>query len=157
MGKLEIVIEPISMKLKLFLPGWVFISLVLLGMNYWQNTRIVPTTPWIAKDVVSGDSLIAYRQHKEFEVKLCGISAQSDKSRKYLLTLINKGDGNIVVNPVRTQWGVTVAEVFIQLKPDYETEIHINTEMVIAGMASLADDYLNCPSSYYLEMAEEIR
>ncbi len=145
------------MKLKLFLPGLAFISLVLVGMDYWQNTRIVPTTPWIVKDVVSGDSLIAYRKHKEFEVKLCGISGQSDKSREYLLTLISKGDGNVVVNPVQSEWRVTVAEVFVQLKPDYEREIHLSSEMVMAGVASLADDYENCPSAEYLEMAEGIK
>ena len=124
-------------------------------MNHWQNTRIVPSDPWIVKDVVSGDSFIASRKQKRFQVKLCGISANSDKSREYLRSLLNKGDGSVVVNPVRTEWGVTIAEVFVQLKPDYERESHLNTEMVTAGVATVAD-YKNCPSAEYLEMAEGI-
>ena len=119
------------------------IGLFLIGMNHWENTRITSTTPWIVKDVVSGDSFIASRKQKRFQVKLCGISANSDESREYLRSLLNKGDGSVVVNPVRTEWGVTIAEVFVQLKPDYERESHLNTEMVMAGVATVAD-YKDC-------------
>ncbi len=131
------------------------IGLFLILMNHWENTRITSTTSWIVKDVVSGDSFIASRKQKQFQVKLCGISASSDESREYLRSLLNKGDGSVVVNPVQTEWGVTIAEVFVQLKPDYETENHLNTEMVMAGVATIAD-YKSCPSAEYLEMAEGI-
>ncbi len=131
------------------------IGLFLIGMNHWQNTRIVPSDPWIVKDVVSGDRFIASRKGKEFKVKLCGISANSDESKEYLRSLLNKGDGSVVVNPVRTKGGVTIAEVFVQLKPDYERESHLNTEMVMAGVATIVD-YKDCPSAEYLEMAEGI-
>ncbi len=85
------------------------IGLFLIGMNHWENTRITSTTPWIVKDVVSGDSFIASRKQKQFQVKLCGISANSDESKEYLRSLLNQGDGSVVVNPVRTKWGVTIA------------------------------------------------
>ena len=131
------------LKIKSLLPAIAVIGLFLTLMNHWQNTRITSTTPWIVKDVVSGDSFIASRKQKQFQVKLCGISANSDESREYLRSLLNKGDGSVVVNSVRTEWGVTIAEVFVQLKPDYERESHLNTEMVMAGVATVAD-YKNC-------------
>ena len=132
------------------------ISLFLIAMNYWQHTRITLTTPWIVKDVVSGDRFVASRKSKNFKVKLCGISANSDESREYLRSLLNKGNGSVEVNTVRTEWGVTIAEVFVQLKPDYEREIHLNSEMVMAGVANVAEDYQDCPSAEYLERAEGI-
>ena len=56
---------------------------------------------------------------------------------------------------LQTVWGVTIAEVFVQLKPDYERESHLNTEMVMAGVATIVD-YKDCPSAEYLEVAEGI-
>ncbi len=67
-------------------------------------------------------------------------------------SLVNKGDGSVVVNPVKTEWGVTIAEVFVQLKPDREREIHVNTEMVMAGVATLDNPDI-CPSAEYLKIA----
>ena len=67
-------------------------------------------------------------------------------------SLLNKGDGSVVVNPVKTEWGVTIAEIFVRLKPDYEREIHVNTEMVMAGVATLDNPDI-CPSAEYLKMA----
>ena len=97
------------LKIKSLLPAIAFISLFLTGMNHWQNTRIIPSDPWIVTDVVSGDSFIASRKQKRFQVKLCGISANSDESREYLRSLLNQGDGSVVVNPVQTKGGVTIA------------------------------------------------
>ncbi len=106
------------LKIKSLLPAIAFISLFLTVMNHWQNTRIVPSDPWIVKDVISGGlgsaearsvRFIASRKQKQFQVKLCGISANSDESKEYLRSLLNKGDGSVVVNPVRTEWGVTIA------------------------------------------------
>ncbi len=121
-------------------------------MNHWQNTRIIPSDPWIVKDVVSGGlgsaearsvRFIVNRGDETLNIQLCSIYAKSDKSKEYLRSLLNKGDGSVVVNPVQTKWGVTIAEVFVQLKPDYERESHLNTEMVMAGVATIAD-YKNC-------------
>ncbi len=131
------------------------IGLFLIGMNHWQNTRIVPSDPWIVKDVVSGDRFIVNRGDETLNIQLCGIYAKSDESKEYLRSLLNKGDGSVVVNPVEKKGGVTIAEVFVQLKPDYERESHLNTEMVMAGVATVAD-YKDCPSAEYLEMAEGI-
>lgn len=144
------------LKIQPLLLGIAVIGLFLTAMNHWQNTRILPSTPWIVQDIVSGDRFTASRKHKQFQVKLCGISANSDESKDYLRSLISQGNGSVVVNPVKTEWGITVAEVFVQLKPDSERESHINSEMVMAGMANLAEDYKNCPSAEYLERAEGI-
>ncbi len=72
------------LKIQPLLLGIVSIGLLLIGMYYQQRNRITSNTPWIVQDVVSGNFLITSRKHKEFKVKLCGISANSDESRKYL-------------------------------------------------------------------------
>ncbi len=133
------------LKIKPLLFGVACLLLSITAINQFLNYRakFANTLPWIVKDVVSGDSFIASRKQKRFQVKLCGISANSDESKDYLRSLLNQGDGSVVVNPVQTKWGVTIAEVFVQLKPDYERESHLNTEMVMAGVATVAD-YKNC-------------
>ncbi len=87
-------------------------------MNHWQNTRIIPSDPWIVKDVVSGGlgsaearsvRFIVNRGDETLNIQLCSIYAKSDKSKEYLRSLLNQGDGSVVVNPVRTKWGVTIA------------------------------------------------
>jgi hypothetical protein len=58
----------------------------------------------------------------------------------------------LLVNIVKEDDGITVAEVFVQILPDYEREIHINSEMVSKGMAVLENPDI-CPSAEYLKMA----
>ncbi len=94
------------------------------------------------------------RSDEKLEVQLCGISASNEESKKYLLALLNKGDGSVVLDRVSKQEGTTIAEVFMQIKPD-RREIHLNTEMVIKNQAILSN-YQACPNAEYLEMAVEI-
>ena len=51
-------------------------------------------------------------------------------------SLIDQSDGTIYFLPIeKDRYGLTVAELWIPIKLDYEGEIHFNTAMVEAGMA----------------------
>lgn len=118
-------------------------------LNYRTQLAIADTSPWIVEEVIYGDRFIANRNGKQFTIYLCGIAA-GDQSKEYLRSLLNKG--NLVVNIVKEDDEITVAEVFVQILPDYEREIHINSEMVSKGMAVLENPDI-CPSAEYLKMA----
>ena len=134
--------------------------LFLVGIFYNQHLnhplKLRNPNPWIVTDVVSGDRFLVERNGKKLEVQLCGISASSDESREYLRSLLNKGDGSVILDKVQKKDGLTIAEVFMQIEPDYVQEIHLNTEMVLKGKAILGADYKACPNAEYLEMAVEI-
>ncbi len=140
--------------------------LFLVGIFYNQHLnhplKLRNPNPWIVTDVISGDRFLVERSGKKLEVQLCGISASSDESKEYLRSrrdplrgsLLNKGDGSVILDRVRKQKETTIAEVFVQIKT--EQEIHLNTEMVLKGKAILGADYKACPNAEYLEMAVEI-
>jgi hypothetical protein len=58
----------------------------------------------------------------------------------------------LIVDIVKEDDGITVAEVFVQLKPNYEKEIHLNSEMLKKGMAVFQNPDI-CPSAEDLKMA----
>ena len=134
------------------------LSIAITAVNQYLNYRLkfINTDPWMVKDVVSGDRFLVERNGEKLEVQLCGISASSDESREYLRSLLNKGDGSVILDKVQKKDGLTIAEVFMQIEPDYVQEIHLNTEMVLKGKAILGADYKACPNAEYLEMAVEI-
>lgn len=149
------------MKAKLFLaylrlkPLLYAIALLSLAVTiYYQFLNYRPkqrnSDPWIVTDVVSGDRFIASRGHQKLEIQLCGIYAKSNESREYLRSLLNKG--NLVVSQVEKSEKSIIAEVFVQLKPDYQQEIHINSEMITGKVASVFN-FRNCPSAEYLAIA----
>jgi hypothetical protein len=57
----------------------------------------------------------------------------------------------LLVNIVKEDDGITVAEVFVQILPDYEREIHINSEMVSKGMAVLENPDIQGKRILFLE------
>ena len=83
------------------------------------------------------------------EVQLCGISA-SKGSRDYLRSLINQGNGWVILDRVIDEDGITVAEVFVERHD--QQEIHLNTEMLMARKAILFN-YKACPNAEYFELA----
>ena len=133
------------------------LSIAITAVNQYLNYRLkfINTDPWMVKDVVSGDRFLVERSGKKLEVQLCGISAKSDESKEYLRSLIAQGDGSVVPDQIKKRDGLTVAEVFMQIEPDYVQEIHLNTEMVLKSQAILGADYKACPNAEYLEMAAE--
>jgi hypothetical protein len=143
----------VYLRIRKLLPAIAFLSLAAIIYNQFLNYRnaLANTAPWIVEEIIYGDRFIATRNGKQFEVHLCGIAA-GDKSKEYLRSLLNKG--NLIINTVKQDDGITVAEVFVQILPDYEREIHVNSEMVTEGMAVLENPDI-CPSAEYLKLAEE--
>ena len=140
------------LRLKSLLP---IIALLCIGvtlynqfLNYRPKQR--NSEQWRVINVISGDRFMASRGHQKLEVQICGIYAKSDESKKYLHSLLNKG--NLVIDKVSEEDGRTTAEVFVQLKPDYKQEIHVNTVM-ITGKAATVFNFRNCRSAEYLVMA----
>ncbi len=149
------------MKVKLFLaylrikPLLYAIALLSLAVTFYNQflnhrPKLRNTEPWIVIKVLSGDRFMASRGHQKLEIQLCGIYAKSDESREYLHSLLDKG--NLIVSQVEKSEKLIIAEVFVQLKPDYQQEIHVNSEMITGKVASVFD-YKDCPSAEYLVMA----
>ncbi len=117
-----------------------------------------------AGSIYDGDTLRVVRGSEEKKIRFCGIDAPEIKqplgikSRDYLRSLIAKGDGTIYVLEVESdRYGRTVAELFMPLKDSSGQEIHLNTEMIMAGFAWHYQQYSgNCPNQYGFEIAENI-
>ncbi len=140
-------------KIKPLLYTFAILCIAAIAVNQYINRRSkIYNNPWIVVDIISGDRFMAERKGQELEVKLCGISAKSNESQKYLRSLINQGDGWVILDRVEKQDGITIAEVFVQRHD--EQEIHLNTEMLMANKAILSN-YQACPNAEYFEMAAE--
>jgi hypothetical protein len=67
-----------------------------------------------------------------------------------LRSLIDKGDGTIEIEKVGDSF-----EAWIMLKPDFESQIHLNVEMLASGMATVdsatADKCLGKENLIYAE------
>lgn len=141
----------IYLRIKPLLQAIAVCSFSIIIINQFLNYRHLFTNnkPWKVKDVLSGNSLTVMRGDEKLNLKLCGISGGDED---YLRSLISKGNGSVVVNRISKEDNVTVAEVFIPLLPNYETEIHLNTEMITKGRATVVN-YSDCKSAEYLKMA----
>ncbi len=140
-------------RLKPLLYTFAILCIAAIAANQYIRRPKIYNNPWIVVDVISGDRFLVEREGQTLEVKLCGISA-SKASKEYLRSLINQGDGWVILDRVSKQNNLIVAEAFVQIKPDHQ-EIHLNTEMILKGQAILAD-YKACPNAEYLEIAAEI-
>ncbi len=122
--------------------------------------------PWLIKpgSMYDGDSLRLVRGNEELRIRLCGIDAPEKEmplgieSRDYLRSLIARGDGRVhLVRVEEDRYGRTVAELFLPIRPDFQQELHLNTEMVSAGMAWHYQQYSGkCPSKEESGWAENI-
>jgi hypothetical protein len=141
----------VYLRIRKLLPAIAFLGLVITIYNQFPNYRnaLADNSPWIVEEIIYGDRFRASRSEKQFEIYLCGIAA-GDKSKEYLRSLLNKG--NLVIDIVKDNDGITVAEVFVQTLPDKDEEIHVNSEMITGGMAVLENPDI-CPSAEYLKLA----
>ena len=144
-------------------------SAIDLGI-FWAISKVLfnnnDALKWQVKEgsIYDGDTLRVVRGNEEKKIRFCGTDAPEIKqklgveSRDYLRSLIAKGDGTIYVLEVESdRYGRTVAELFMPLKDNSEQEIHLNTEMIMAGMAWHYEQYSgNCPNQYGFEIAESI-
>ena len=139
-------------RLKPLLYTFAILCIAAIAANQYIRRPKIYNNPWIVVDVISGDRLIVERKGQELEVKLCGISAKSNESKKYLRSLISQGNGWVILDRVIDEDGITVAEVFVQRHD--QQEIHLNTEMLMARKAILSN-YKACPNAEYFELAAE--
>jgi endonuclease YncB( thermonuclease family) len=122
----------------------------------------------VANSIYDGDTLQVKNSFQKMKIRFCGIDAPEKnqplgiQARDYLRSLVNKGDGSIVVVPVeQDRYGRTVAELFVTPKPGsgYQAgeEIHVNSAMVMAGYAYHYTRYSgNCPNRDAIVTAENI-
>lgn len=112
--------------------------------------------------VYDGDTLRVTNGTQEIKIRFCGIDAPEKEqamgieSRDHLRSLIDQGDGSLVILPVEIdRYGRTVAEVFVPLA-DTEEEIHLTSQMVLDGYAYHYERYSrSCPNGHLLAGAEE--
>ncbi|MEA5467037.1 thermonuclease family protein [Leptothoe sp. PORK10 BA2] len=112
--------------------------------------------------IYDGDTLRVERGDQELKIRLCGIDAPEKdqaggvEARDHLRSLVAQGDGSIGVVPIeKDRYGRTVADLFVMLQDD--TEIHLNSQMVLDGMAYHYEKYSgSCPQPDVLVRAEQI-
>ncbi|MBE9168674.1 thermonuclease family protein [Pleurocapsales cyanobacterium LEGE 06147] len=165
------------MNLKTFVNSAVlFIGLGLAAYSHFNNSRERSQSTieeqqqelevWKIKpgSIYDGDTLRVQRGTEELKIRFCGIDAPEldqplgIESRDYLRSLIARGDGRVnLVRVEEDRYGRTIAELFVPIKPDFQQELHLNTEMVMAGYAWHYTKYSgNCPSKEELGWAEKI-
>lgn len=116
----------------------------------------------VEDSVYDGDTLRVQRNGEELKIRLCGIDAPEKdqqfgiKSRDHLRSLLNQGDGTLIVRPVELDpYGRTVAEIFVPVVGQ-ESKIHLTYQMVMDGYAYHYDQYSGgCPNGQLLAGTEE--
>jgi endonuclease YncB( thermonuclease family) len=120
---------------------------------WWIKSRLnyAASHPWQVADVISGDRFTVARDNETKTIKLCGVSAGKE-SKEYLRSIIDKGNGTVEIERVKDSY-----EAWILLKPDFESQIHLNTWMIENGMGKIDPVTSNtCLKKENLIWAEEI-
>lgn len=111
--------------------------------------------------VSDGDTLRIGRNGEQLKIRLCGIDApeisqpMGEQSRDYLRSLLPTEQEVTVLRVEKDRYDRTIAEIFVE-HPD-GTETHINSEMVLNGMAYVYPQYVDrCPNALPLESAQEL-
>ncbi|MDB9529579.1 thermonuclease family protein [Oscillatoria sp. CS-180] len=110
--------------------------------------------PVAVRAVVDGDTLEVYFGETPKTVDLCGINAPEleaplgIEAKAALESLVYREGGQVhLVVTGRGKDGVTVAEAWFLSMPG-EIEIHLNSEMLLQGLAVVnPDDVETCPNS----------
>jgi endonuclease YncB( thermonuclease family) len=126
-----------------------------------QSNRVPQSSKTaIVKKVSDGDTLTLQNGDR---VRLCGIDAP-EKSQKFgpeskanLQRLINRAGGQVIVQDMgRDRYNRIVGEVFISAgTPNREEEHLLNAEQLLAGMAYVYPQYVNCSQPDVLKQAEQ--
>ncbi len=95
-----------NLKIKPVLYAIAILCIAAIAANQYINRRPkLYNNPWIVVDIISGDRFMVQRKNQNLEVKLCGISA-SKASKEYLRSLINQGDGWVILDRVIDEDGI---------------------------------------------------
>ncbi|MDV3351408.1 thermonuclease family protein [Leptothoe sp. LEGE 181152] len=147
-----------------YLPGVTVKAVNSAVTNVIPGEKHLSQTMWLVPgSIYDGDTLRVTDGTKEIKLRLCGVDApEKDQpmgvaSRDHLRALVDQGEGGqIIVVPIeKDRYGRTVADLFIELGDD--EEIHLNSQMVMDGMAYHYERYSSsCPQPQVLVMAEDI-
>ncbi|MFG6100565.1 thermonuclease family protein [Leptothoe sp. ISB3NOV94-8A] len=135
----------------------VLANAVLREKHLSQHLWLVPGS------IYDGDTLRVTDGTAEIKLRLCGVDApeigqpMGVTSRDHLRVLVDQGEGGqIIVVPIeKDRYGRTVADLFVPVGG--EEEIHVNSQMVMDGMAYHYERYSgSCPQPEILVRAENI-
>ena len=135
----------------------ILISIAIVSLAEIKLPRFSPNLEklsniddWEVLEILSGSSIIVSSRNKILTVALCSIagnySEKRDESKKYLESLIERG--KLRISFLNEDDEIFFADVFVQLKPDYQKEIYLNQEMVERGMATINSPHL-CPDTVF--------
>jgi endonuclease YncB( thermonuclease family) len=160
--KLKVIVN--SVVLSVGLGSIVYSYLTKKTPSTLATTNLPSTTDWQIKEgsIYDGDTLrLVDSKGQELKVRLCGIDAPEIKqeggvmARDYLRSILKNVEKVHLIEVEKDRYGRTVGEIFID-RPDGE-EFHINSEMVMKGMAWHYGQYSgNCPNQEGLIRAEKI-
>lgn len=119
-----------------------------------KHYTVVPET------IHDGDSLTVKDGPREIKVVLCGLDAPEleqalgIQARDRLRGLVAQGKGRITLVSTGTdKHGRTIADAFIPTSN--EQEIHLNSQMLIDGMAYVYPEFVDgCPNANVMKQAE---
>jgi endonuclease YncB( thermonuclease family) len=130
--------------------------------GFVSNVGAANSESWqfVSGSMADGDTFRVQQSGPEMTIRLCGIDAPEKaqplglRAQSYLQSLINAGDGSVVVVPVeRDRYGRMVAEVFVL----GNEEKFLQTELLQAGLAYVYPQYVDsCPNSEPMKLAEAI-
>lgn len=142
---------------------WHHSKLDQFAEGFVSNVGAANSESWqfVSGSMADGDTFKVQQSGTEMTIRLCGIDAPEKeqplglRAQNYLQSLINEGDGSVVVVPVdRDRYGRMVAEVFTILPTG---EKSLQEEMLLAGMAYVYPQYVDsCPNPEPMKLAEAI-
>lgn len=136
-----------------------------IGLALKQAIFSNQNTEWyqvVEGSIYDGDTLRVERGGQELKIRFCGTDSPEIEqpggieARDHLRSLVAQGDGAIGVVPIeKDRYGRTVADLFV-IRPD-GSEIHLNSQMVMDGMAYHYEKYSDsCPQPDVLVRAEKM-
>lgn len=106
-------------------------------------------------DVADGSTMtVRQTTGREIKIRLCGISPLGTESREKLRSLVAAAENEVIIIPVETNNGYTVAEVLAPISGPWGLEMSIQEEMLKSGSAYYKPS--NCPNHDAFVRAEEI-
>ncbi|MBD1877012.1 thermonuclease family protein [Nodosilinea sp. FACHB-131] len=119
------------------------------------------TEYWAVETVEDGSNFVGRSEGSQEPIRLCGIAVPGldhplrESSRTKLEQLLGQSsDGTVGVVPVgRDPAGYLLAEVFVPT--DKGEEIHVNSQLVLDGLAYVDQAVNDCPNSVVITGAED--
>lgn len=146
-----------------YLPGTTVKAVDSVVNNAVLREKHLSQNMWLVRgSIYDGDTLRVTDGKTETKIRFCGVdSPEIDQpmgvaARDHLRALVDKGEGGqIIVVPIeKDRYGRTVADLFIDLGDD--EEIHLNSQMVMDGMAYHYERYSGSCQPGVLAKAEAI-